>query len=276
VDASNTARRNNSQKAIFTQHAMDNPFASGAFRWVAKGKYISGSRTGQDCVCKWFKTGGVMESHFFDTDLATVNEAIRLISKWNEKNLVNRMIQVNLPEVWTMTTLLPGSRSQWAGKKVLQEPFIQGYQKFNSNTGWADNSVPWSRVMQALSHFSYHISNGQRLLCDLQGGVNSDGVVLTDPVVISTTRQYGPTDLGSKGISNFFAYHVCNEFCRAEWRKPTDRLVYFQRTSGTSMLNHQQHVPVSISESLAPNIDQLAKDICDNILKRLQELEIKR
>ena len=32
--------------------------------------------------------------------------------------------------------------------------------------------------MQALSHYSYHITGGQFLMCDLQGGWYSDGVIL--------------------------------------------------------------------------------------------------
>jgi hypothetical protein len=38
------------------------------------------------------------------------------------------------------------------------------------------------------------------VLCDLQGGVYSDGVVLTDPVVMSRDNSLGPTDLGPPGL----------------------------------------------------------------------------
>jgi len=41
---------------------------------------------------------------------------------------------------------------------------------------------PWDKVMQALSHFTYHISGGEFVLCDLQGGLSSDGAIITDPV----------------------------------------------------------------------------------------------
>mmetsp|Transcript_37622 Transcript_37622/g.91299 ORF Transcript_37622/g.91299 Transcript_37622/m.91299 type:complete len:297 (+) Transcript_37622:62-952(+) len=238
VDPSQTARRNNAHAASFTHHALENPFAQGSFRWVAMGTYTGGDRQGEQCVCKWFKTGGVMEAHFYDSDLAASNEAIRLISKWNGKRLVDRMVKVNLPEVWTFSP-----ESMWAGRKVLQEPYIENYQKFNSNTGWADESIPWARVMQALSHFSFHISNGEILLCDLQGGVYNDGVVLTDPVVMSKNRSFGPTDLGSQGISSFFANHVCNEFCRSDWQRPRDQRQYYRRTAGTTM----EHVPTRAS-----------------------------
>jgi len=235
-NATETGRCNNATRATFDDHALSNPFASGAFRWVAQGTYTEGERAGESCVCKWFKTGGVMEEHYYVTDLLASKEALHLITKWNNKNLINRMVKLNLPEVWKFTR---DSNASWSGKKVLQEPFIEKYEKFNSNSGWADDSLPWPRVMQAISHFSYHISNGQTLLCDLQGGVYSNGVVLTDPVVMSTTGAYGPTDLGSNGISTFFAYHVCNEYCRSEWRIPHNKTAYYHRMASTTM----EHVP---------------------------------
>mmetsp|Transcript_2429 Transcript_2429/g.4522 ORF Transcript_2429/g.4522 Transcript_2429/m.4522 type:complete len:304 (-) Transcript_2429:456-1367(-) len=236
VDPTQTARRNNATQATFTQDALNNPFAEGSFRYVAKGRYTHGNRAGEACVCKWFKTGGVIGNHFFESDIQSSNMAVTLITKWNEKRFINRMVKINLPEVWTF------SSGMWQGQKVLQEPFITNYEKFNSNTGWSDDSTPWPRVMQAVSHFSYHISNGSNLLCDLQGGVYNDGVVLTDPVVMSMEGggKYGPTDLGSKGISTFFAHHECNEFCRSDWRKPRDQRSYFRPTAGTTMTNVRQ------------------------------------
>ena len=237
VVASQTARTNNAHQAQFEDHDLNHPFAQGAFRWVAKGKYTDGNRVGEPCVCKWFKTGGVMESHFYRTDLASSEEAICIVTKWNSQKLIDRMVRVNKPEVWTFDY---DAHSPWSKKKVLQEPFITDYQKFNSNSGWSDDSIPWSRVMQALSHFSYHFSNGRALLCDLQGGIYQDGVVLTDPVVMSPIAgQYGPTDLGPDGISTFFYHHQCNEFCSSGWRTPSHRAQYYLRTVNTTM----DHVP---------------------------------
>lgn len=246
VDPTKTARLNNATRATFSHDALANPFDSGSFRFVAKGKYTHCDRTGEDCVCKWFKTGGVLEDHFFDSDIASAKMAVRLITKWNENRLIDRMVKINLPEVWTF---LDGKRK---GQKTLQEPYIANYEKFNSNTGWSDDSTPWPRVMQAISHFSFHISNGQHLLCDLQGGVYNDGVVLTDPVVMSMEGgKYGPTDLGKNGISTFFAHHDCNEFCRSQWRKPRDTRSYYRPTAGTTMeyVQQQQHVPTRRSRA---------------------------
>ena len=59
------------------------------------------------------------------------------------------------------------------------------------------------------------------MLCDLQGGFTDDGIILTDPVLMSQSKKYGPTDLGRKGIREFFNHHRCNQFCRHdEWLRP--------------------------------------------------------
>ena len=41
---------------------------------------------------------------------------------------------------------------------MLVEPYIENFMKFNSNSGKAEDVY---EVMQALSHFSYHHSEGE-------------------------------------------------------------------------------------------------------------------
>ena len=229
---SQSARRNQSTKASFSIHALNHPFAEGGFRWVAKGKYTEGERKGELCVCKWFKSGVVFENTFFDLDIKAMHKALDLIKEWNSRNFISKVIKLNIPEVWRFES----NSTIMANSKVLQEPFISNYQKFNSNTGWADESTPWPRVMQALSHFSYHASGGQFVLCDLQGGIYSNACVLTDPVILSRSKSYGVTDLGPRGISTFFSNHQCNEFCRSGWMKPNDQRQYYAHQAGTSMM----------------------------------------
>lgn len=49
-------------------------------------------------------------------------------------------------------------------------------------------------MMQALSHFSYSVTGGNLLLCDIQGGTFNKGFAITDPVIISNfAGRYGPT-----------------------------------------------------------------------------------
>ena len=58
VDVSQTARTNDATNATFENRALNNPFAQGNFRWFTEGRYSHGNRAGQECVSKWFKTGG--------------------------------------------------------------------------------------------------------------------------------------------------------------------------------------------------------------------------
>jgi len=250
--ASQTARNNNASSASFPNYNLENPFAEGGFRWVAKGTYTSGEREGEPCVCKWFKTGHVWEASFFSLDIKTTEKALELVKEFNSRQFVNKIVMVNIPQVWTFI----GGSGSWANKKVLQEPFIEKYVKFNSNSGWADGSTPWPRVMQALSHFSYHVTGGQFLLCDLQGGVYSNAVALTDPVILSRTKSFGVTDLGPRGISSFFSNHRCNEFCKMSWTKPADTKQYFRPQEGTSMMETgaNRHVPTQRSRNVMPVI----------------------
>ncbi|KAE8343271.1 hypothetical protein BDV24DRAFT_173014 [Aspergillus arachidicola] len=184
---SDSGRYNNSNKGSVPTSALENPFAQGAFRWVAKGSYTSGSRSGEACVVKWFKTGAVFSDDYFTLDIKAVDKALEIV---------------------------------------------------NSNTGWNDDSRTWGEVMQALSHFSYHISGGNYVLCDLQGGIYQHELVLSDPVILSRTREYGVTDLGLDGISSFFSQHVCNDFCRPNWTQPANPVQSFRPVHGTTMIRH--------------------------------------
>merc|ERR1712151_696611 len=88
-------------------------------------------------------------------------------------------------------------------------------------------------TMQALSHYSYHATDGRCLVCDLQGVFDGEQYILTDPVICSTAEKFGVTDLGQKGIQNFFAYHECNSICH-RWKTPTSTAMWYRPVSGTT------------------------------------------
>ncbi|KAB8229900.1 kinase-like domain-containing protein [Aspergillus alliaceus] len=230
---SDSGRYNKSNWSSISTSALENPFAQGAFRWVAKGSYTSGPRKGEACVIKWFKTGAVFSGDYFTLDIKAVDKALEIVNRFNQLNIINKVVKINVPEVWHFTD---DSDHRWAGQKHLCEPFIQNYQKFNSNTGWNNDSLIWGEVMQALSHFSYHITGGNYVLCDLQGGIYRHELVLSDPVILSRNREYGVTDLGPDGISSFFSQHDCNDFCRRNWTQPANPMQIFRPVPGTTMI----------------------------------------
>lgn len=62
-------------------------------------------------------------------------KAEELLKDWNASGIVNETIRLNIPAVWKWDSTAGPSRS---GKSVLSEPFIDGYEKFNSNTGYTN------------------------------------------------------------------------------------------------------------------------------------------
>ena len=79
-------------------------------------------------------------------------------------------------------------------------------------------------VPQAFSHFTHMWTKREKIVCDLQGVLDTSQVPpvfeFTDPVMhykSKTGRRYvfGRTDQGQKGISNFFKTHKCNNLCKA-------------------------------------------------------------
>lgn len=84
-----------------------------------------------------------------------------------------------------------------------------------------DNSTN-IQFIDSFSHFSYVHSAGQMLCCDLQGVLQQEGptqnFMLTDAAIhhsdTNQAHQYGRTNLGMKGIHEFFKRHKCNEVCQ--------------------------------------------------------------
>ena len=142
-------------------------FAEGTFKNVYAGTYTSGASRGESCVWKQFKAGSVYEDHYFDEELAIIDRTQQIIDDFQAAGIINHRILINIPEIWYLT------KTKALG---LVEPMIENFEKFNSNTGWAPKSKNlWTDAMQALSHFSFHDSGGELLLCDIQGGCYQDG-----------------------------------------------------------------------------------------------------
>ncbi|KAB5539299.1 kinase-like domain-containing protein [Coniochaeta sp. 2T2.1] len=211
-------RYNESAECYFGDLSIENPIAEGTFRLVAKGEYTDGQRNGQACVGKWYKWDlDVDEEDLREDDLGCVEKAQYLVERWNQLNIANKRIRINVPEIWDLRNGMAFEIDDDDDyeQPIMVEPFIQNYRKWNSNSGWYDDSTVWGEVMQALSHFSYHISGGSVVLW-----------------------EYGSTDIGPDGISTFFNEHECNEFCRPNWIYPAAVAQYFQPTMGTTMLRN--------------------------------------
>ena len=89
------------------------------------------------------------------------DKAIEIVDAFNKVKKFKHFVQVVKPDVWITTQ---------TKQHLLMEPFLSNFQHFNSNTAWA-GSTQWAEALQSLSHFSYHLTGGEMVLCDLQGAV---------------------------------------------------------------------------------------------------------
>jgi hypothetical protein len=135
-----------------------------------------------------------------------------------------------------------GTFNTAAGEQVAVEKLIPGkWEKFNSNGGWSSGR---HLLPDALSHWTWVHSQGDYLLCDLQG-VRTSGrdacYVFTDPAIITKKpRAYGDADLGTRGISNWFANHTCNALCHRigiDKKRPDNPAHCFEAKRSTTYMN---------------------------------------
>jgi hypothetical protein len=224
----------------------DRVFSTGAFKVVYKGLYNGGSRCGEECVFKKFKSNVRYHSDYFDKDVTAAEKAVQLVDKFNSQRFSRLKIRVNVPEI--LTTGTGRDKTKW-----LVEPFVYNWVKFNSNSGWYRDVDDVDDVMQAVSHFSYHTSGGQFVVCDLQGGVYRDGVILSDPLIHSrNAERFGGGDLGPVGISTFFSRHRCTDMCGADWIMPRDLNAYVECNESSSLLGNRGIPAPEYLHTLAP------------------------
>ncbi|KAJ1475844.1 kinase-like domain-containing protein, partial [Baffinella frigidus] len=100
-------------------------------------------------------------------------------------------------------------------------------------------------VPQAFSHFTFELSGGRELVCDLQGTWNAvHGYVLTDPVIHTERGREGRTDKGKEGMRRFFETHTYSDLCR----------ILSLRPSAALLAGHAALGPVSSPLSLFPRL----------------------
>mmetsp|Transcript_18567 Transcript_18567/g.45988 ORF Transcript_18567/g.45988 Transcript_18567/m.45988 type:complete len:294 (+) Transcript_18567:211-1092(+) len=207
----------------------------GAFRECYQGIYVGGNRNKQVAACKRFKSQYArIENEFFAQDFQIADKTIDMAESWNEICTYGKEIMVSRGTVHTK-----------GGRKYMVEPLIRDYDKFTSNSGWIGNTSDWKvRCMEAFTHYTYHKTGGQMIVCDIQGRYRHNRyskaksrLELGDPAICSRSRRYGPTDLGEKGIESFFANHCCNEFCESSWSRPRTPSQWFPLSKGTSMVS---------------------------------------
>lgn len=199
---------------------VDNPTDWGHFKVVTMGHFTSGPSKGHTAVVKWTQQilpcgddGSEIDVMTqLKLEVKTAHKALDIVTLFNNANIWDKKVHVIILEIWRVSQT-PHVRQYLKDTLILVEPFLQWFEKYNSNKDWSDDSTEVGRAMQALSYFSYHVTKGQYLLCDVQGGYmmntgeGEDEFTLTDPALLSRKCEFGMSDLGVRGMEAFFAAH---------------------------------------------------------------------
>ena len=177
------------------------PFSKGAMRFAHL--CIESSTLGQVVwVVKRYRKEGIDPDQYFN-DVEMHNIGNHYGQLFNSKN-PPKSIRF-LPSMVLELFGRPGSML-WAMEPYVAGPFL----KHNNNDGFV-NSTQYRCTPQAFSHFTLTASQGQQLVCDLQGVDD----FYTDPQIVTADgKKFGRGNLGASGIATFCRTHVCNDVCR--------------------------------------------------------------
>lgn len=202
------------------------------------------------CVVKAFRGVHATRAAEWSYDLIVLQKANQLACKYNrERGSTSGGIEIKFASAFLYQVTGSGVRSAWVpsglvrcpkrlqadvckGDKVCVEPLLEGkFWKANCNNGYvrtgrANDGVDiFSKAAQAFSHWTWAATDGELLVCDLQG-VSSENPggwcwEFTDPAIhcAAGTHRFGVTDLGPRGINAFFFTHKCSELCQ-DLRRP--------------------------------------------------------
>lgn len=142
-----SSRCNNANSASVPRDVI----GEGSFKVVYKGTYNKGQRTGEACAAKEMRSGPTWLNSVFDNEMEVVARAVEIINQFNTTAHIDKPILMNRPEVWQWDDDAANRAANRVGAKNLVEPFIENFEKFNSNTGWTPaQQKGWTQVMQVL------------------------------------------------------------------------------------------------------------------------------
>lgn len=151
-----------------------------------------------------------------------------------------------MEKVFTFTPVVkffkPYNKTLAKGEHVVFESHIEGdFQTFVGKGGAMDTAL--GSVLQSFAHYSFYKSDGNFVITDLKGVLESNDFILTVPIIHSKTREYGAGDKGLSGIREFFTNHSCTAICSA-FPKLDDRHPFQALQPSAPLTEHVYPPPV--------------------------------
>ena len=192
-------------------------FAEGRFRRAYMATWTSPIwKKGQRCVVKELKDEFTWSPSDWDTTKMIQEEAQKMANGFNAFSKTNYPIKFTEMDVMPVLSRGDLEGTPRVGESVIVEEYIKGnFKKWCNNYGFISQEAETTAIsMPAFMHWSWWKNNGQVMIADLQGVKQENGYLLTDPVILSDSDQYGCTDMGVEGMAMFFTKHRCNSFCQ--------------------------------------------------------------
>ena len=205
--------RKSSSQANTTLSIKERPFDKGSFRFAYYGQ-----DGGQRMVFK-----KLIFSQDFEADRKEHEENLKLhlMASYFAQEF-NKKKPQDTPQLKYVGAKIYKYRDHGVETCVFGEEVLDShFTKYNSN-GEFVNRDPEAALPQTFSHFTYIHSGGKLVICDIQGGYSPARreFNLTDPACHKLAsggeaHEFGDSNLGEKGFTQFFSCHQCNQFCRA-------------------------------------------------------------
>ena len=193
-------------------------FAEGRFRRAYMGTWHEPYwKKGERCVVKELKDDFTWKPSDWDTTKLVQEEAQKMAKDFNVFSKANNPVKFTEVDVMKVTQRSDPEATPRVGESVVVEEYIEGeFKKWCNNYGFiSPEAKTTAKLMPAFMHWSWWYYKGQMMIADLQGVKQSNGYLLTDPVILSdsSNSEYGCTDMGVEGMAMFFMKHECNLFC---------------------------------------------------------------
>jgi len=191
-----------------------NPFAKGSLRFAFYGQFSNDDSSFVDVVFKEFvssdpkaNTLTVYREHL---EIQAIAQFLAELFNTEQQRLFRNFIPIVYADADLVQQIENPSKIYQVERRMHQK-----WRKWNNNSGGVSLSE-YSTILQAFSHWTYHITSGRLMVVDLQGVKVDRAYLLTDPAVhcddllrFRETR----TNLGVKGMQQFFRTHVCSDVC---------------------------------------------------------------
>jgi hypothetical protein len=191
-----------------------NPFTKGSLRFAFYGQFSCDDSPFVDVVFKELVSTDPKANTFtvYQEHLEIQAIAQFLAEQFNteQQRLFRNFIPILYADADLVQQKIDPSKIYQVERRMHQE-----WRKWNNNSGGVSLNE-YSTILQAFSHWTYHITYGRLMVVDLQGVKVDRAYLLTDPALhcddLLRFRQTR-TNLGVKGMHQFFRTHVCSDVC---------------------------------------------------------------